>query len=235
MTSPDGITWTARSAAEANSWYYVCHGNGLFVAVAGNGTNRVMTSPDGITWTARAAAEANSWQSVCFGNGLFVAVAYTGTHRVMTSPDGITWTARSADLYDWRSVCYGNGLFVAVGTTGNVMTSLGQKVLSPGAMLQTKTTATSILCPTNTKTTTGTLYADKSFTLGSPASGMSNDWEINFKTGSTVYGVTFATAAGVEIKWPNDTAPTYAANKAYKIIISEDDGAYHGVFQGWSL
>ena len=34
MTSPDGITWTARTAAEASEWWHVTYGNGLFVAVA---------------------------------------------------------------------------------------------------------------------------------------------------------------------------------------------------------
>ena len=57
----DGETWTAQAAAEANSWLSVAYGNGLWVAVATSGTNRVMTSPDGETWTARAAAEAHSW------------------------------------------------------------------------------------------------------------------------------------------------------------------------------
>jgi len=64
----------------------VCYGDELFVAVAKDGTNRVMTSPDGITWTAKLAAGANSWRSVCSnGNGTFVAVASSGTYRVMTS------------------------------------------------------------------------------------------------------------------------------------------------------
>jgi hypothetical protein len=128
MTSPDGITWTARAAAEANRWNGVTYGNGLFVAVAYDGTNSVMTSPDGITWTARAAAEANDWFGVTYGDGLFVAVASTGTNRVMTSPDGTTWTARVAVEFEpnpWDSVTYGNGLFVAVakGGTNRVMTS----------------------------------------------------------------------------------------------------------------
>ena len=70
-----GVTWTARAAAEQNVWRAVTYGNGLFVAVASSGTNRVMTSPDGITWTPRAAAEANQWRAVTYGNGLFVAVA----------------------------------------------------------------------------------------------------------------------------------------------------------------
>jgi len=121
-----GVTWTPRAAAEANSWNGVTYGNGLFVAVAGSGTNRVMTSPDGITWTARAAAEANSWVGVTYGNGLFVAVTTGGTNRVMTSPDGITWTPRSAaEATTWFGVTYGNGLFVAVASSGTnrVMTS----------------------------------------------------------------------------------------------------------------
>ena len=44
MTSPDGVTWTARTSAADNAWRGVCYGNGLFVAVADTGTgNRVMT------------------------------------------------------------------------------------------------------------------------------------------------------------------------------------------------
>jgi hypothetical protein len=85
MTSPDGIIWTARAAAEANAWTSVTYGNGLFVAVSSGGTNRVMTSPDGVTWTAMLAAEANAWTSVTYGNALFVAVSSGGTNRVMTS------------------------------------------------------------------------------------------------------------------------------------------------------
>ena len=121
------VTWTARTAAEANAWYSVTYGNGVFVAVAAtpppfgppSGANRVMTSTDGVTWTARTAAEANSWSSVTYGNGVFVAVASDGSSRVMTSADGVTWTARTAaEGNPWRSVTYGNGVFVAVASTG---------------------------------------------------------------------------------------------------------------------
>ena len=45
-----GVTWTPRAPeAEANQWRNVTYGNGLFVAVSSDGTNRVMTSPDGVT------------------------------------------------------------------------------------------------------------------------------------------------------------------------------------------
>jgi hypothetical protein len=124
--TPAGSTWTAQSAATANSWRSVTYGNGVFVSVASSGPNQVMTSSDGITWTARTGIEVNSWKSVTYGNGLFVAVANSGTDRVMTSPDGVTWTARAAaEANGWQSVTYGNGLFVAVSSDGTnrVMTS----------------------------------------------------------------------------------------------------------------
>jgi len=91
MTSPDGITWTARTSAADNSWCAVCWSAelSLFVAVAASGTgNRVMTSPDGITWTARTSAADNAWRGVCWSPelSLFVAVADTGAgNRVMTA------------------------------------------------------------------------------------------------------------------------------------------------------
>ena len=127
-----GVTWTARAhpVGEDNWWWAVTYGDGLFVAVAYSGTNRVMTSPDGINWTARAhpVGEDNSWNAVTYGDGLFVAVSAGGTNRVMTSPDGINWTARAHPVGEdnsWRAVTYGDGLFVAVASSGTnrVMTS----------------------------------------------------------------------------------------------------------------
>ena len=126
MTSPDGITWTARTAAENNYWCSVCYGNGLFVATASDGTNRIMTSPDGINWTAHMAPENNLWESVTYGNGLFVAVSRDGTNRLMTSPDGINWTVTASPAGQaWNLITYGNGRFVGVATSGtyHMMTS----------------------------------------------------------------------------------------------------------------
>jgi hypothetical protein len=121
MTSTNGQSWTARSAAQNNYWSSVTYGNGIFVAVSRDGTNRVMTSINGITWTARSASEQNQWVSVTYGesggSGVFVAVSRDGTNRVMTSPDGINWQSfsGSSSTITWSSVTYGNGLFVAVG------------------------------------------------------------------------------------------------------------------------
>jgi hypothetical protein len=119
-TSPDGITWTARTASESNSWYGVAWSPelNLFCAVSTSGTNRVMTSPDGITWTARSAAAANNWISITWSPELllFCAAAQTGTNRLMTSPDGITWTARGSSTNELTSVTWSPelGIFCAM-------------------------------------------------------------------------------------------------------------------------
>ena len=107
-----GGYWGAQTAASANRWQAVTYGNGLFVAVSDNGTERVMTSPDGITWTGRTAVTPDQeWKSITFGNGTFVAVGYRG---VMTSPDGITWTAQTAPAKKWGEVRWLNNQFVAL-------------------------------------------------------------------------------------------------------------------------
>jgi hypothetical protein len=127
-TSVNGISWTSRSAPNANEWQSITYGNGLFVAVSSSGTgNRVMTSSNGTTWTSRTSAANNSWTSVTYGNGLFVAVSSDGTNRIMTSPDGITWTSQVNPVANqWKSIAYGNGIFTAIssdGTSNRVMKS----------------------------------------------------------------------------------------------------------------
>ena len=125
MTSPDGITWTARSVT-AGSWNSVAFGRGLFVIVGDSVLNSVFTSPDGITWTERALTTSNNWNGVAYGNGRFVAVASSGTDRVMYSIDGINWTQLTPpEDSAWLDIAYGNGLFVAVASSGTnqIMTS----------------------------------------------------------------------------------------------------------------
>jgi hypothetical protein len=98
MTSPDGVTWTSRAAAEANTWFSVAYGDGVWVAVSVSGTNQVMRSTDdGVTWTSRAAAEANAWYSVAYGDGVWVAVSDSGTNQVMRSVDASIGTGTGAD------------------------------------------------------------------------------------------------------------------------------------------
>lgn len=118
QTSPDGETWTKRTAAGNKTLYDVAHnGSNLWCAVGAQG--QIETSPDGITWTARTAAGGytGDFQAIAHDqSGLWVAVGQTG--EIQTSSNGITWIARSAAggyTANWDGVAYGNGNWVIVG------------------------------------------------------------------------------------------------------------------------
>jgi hypothetical protein len=124
ITSPDGITWTARISPADNNWTSVCWSQQLtlLVAVANSGTsNRIMTSPDGINWTLQTNPVDNDWTSVIWSPklNLFVAVSSSGTNdRIMTSINGINWITRtSPNNFSWNSICWSENLniFTAVG------------------------------------------------------------------------------------------------------------------------
>ncbi len=136
LTSPDGITWTARSSGNnllaINAVEYSPTLN-LFVVVADGRTisSHILTSPDAITWTTRTSASSRNWTSLAWGNGVFVATAENSgstTTTVMTSSNGTSWTLRTVPSQgEWRQVIWVNelNLFVAVGssTGARVMTS----------------------------------------------------------------------------------------------------------------
>jgi hypothetical protein len=176
MTSPDGVTWTGRSATEANVWTGVGFGNGLFVAVAMTGVNRVMTSPDGVTWSARSV-DQSFWLNVTYGNGLFVAVAMLGDNRVMTSNDGGNWTARSVPATMWFSVAYARGLFVAVGG----FTAPGtNRVLNSGALEP----ATVPAAPIALVATPGNGSASIAFTAGDNGGAAITKYQVKVGSGA---------------------------------------------------
>ncbi|WP_288955467.1 sialidase family protein [uncultured Polaribacter sp.] len=127
-TGPIINSWSSVNVP-TNSWQAITYGNGLFVAVASSGTNRVMTSPDGITWTPRNTpnvTEVAAWYGITYGNGVFVAVGDNPTqaqNNIMTSTDGITWTLRQSlgsrgSFISFRKVVHGGSTILAVGAIG---------------------------------------------------------------------------------------------------------------------
>ena len=85
-TSPDGITWTARTMPVSGAWTGIAYGSGIFYAVTYDNTSIAASSPDGITWTSRTMTSTFS-TDVAFGNGKFVAVAGgTATTAAASSP-----------------------------------------------------------------------------------------------------------------------------------------------------
>jgi Concanavalin A-like lectin/glucanases superfamily len=124
-TSPDGITWTERTAPTVTNatWKAVTYGKGLYIAVGISldtlSYSIIMTSPNGITWTERTASSGEVLSSVVYANGIFVAVGdegIVGEGVILTSPNGTTWTSRTnGGSYGLNEITYGKGKFVAVG------------------------------------------------------------------------------------------------------------------------
>lgn len=131
QTSPDGITWTKRTAAAADDLLCITHNGTAFVAGGINAANTrgcVQVSTDGITWTQHLlpatvlsvqgiAADADSGQLMAAAN----LVAATNTTVLYVSSDGATWTleATLADYPVYSIACMGDGLFVMCGESAN--------------------------------------------------------------------------------------------------------------------
>jgi hypothetical protein len=114
-TSPDGINWTVRTPSEAMWFQAISYGNGLFVAVARFGTNRIMTSSDGITWTSRTTSVNPQFSGVAYGNGIWVAVSdFSPGGTTFTSYDGLNWDEQST-VFASTTIHFADGKF----TTGS--------------------------------------------------------------------------------------------------------------------
>ena len=128
-SSPDGITWTVRSAdtaifhtANKVAFGKDGSGNNLWVAV-GSGNNTIATSTNGFVWSGRgktiftAQGRAVAYDS---GAGLWVAVG-EGGNTIATSTDGIVWTGRGTTIFTnfGSGVAYANNQWFAVGAGGN--------------------------------------------------------------------------------------------------------------------
>ena len=114
-SSPDGVTWTSRSAGSA-SFSDITYAAGLFVAVTIS--NAIYTSPDGLTWTLRSVTGV--LYRVVYNNSRFVAV---GSARISTSTDGITWTTQVVGSVPLNSVVWNGTVWCAVGNNNTIYTS----------------------------------------------------------------------------------------------------------------
>jgi MYXO-CTERM domain-containing protein len=82
---------TARVAAKLNSWLSVAYGDGLWVAVAGNGTNRVMTS--GATFVQAQTAAPSPPSVSCAPSPLVADASVTCTVTGGDAGIDILWRA----------------------------------------------------------------------------------------------------------------------------------------------
>ena len=139
LTSPDGITWTKRSANVPGiiNFYGISYGKGCFVAV-GSLSDLVgfpsgfliLTSPDGVNWTAQTS-NVPFLLSISYGNGLFIAVGYS---KIAISFDGISWSYLSRPGYR-EAITYANGFFLAIDSRTRIYASVdGDTWINRGAV-----------------------------------------------------------------------------------------------------
>lgn len=113
-TSPDGLSWTARTSSVSNDLLQSTEGDGKLVLTGQGGV--VVTSTDGVTWARVGNAGAANVSAIAYGNGKYVICSVAGW--VWTSTDATTWTHRGTlDLVNAQVAVFGNGVFLIGGRT----------------------------------------------------------------------------------------------------------------------
>jgi hypothetical protein len=87
-TSPDGITWTARTTGSSETFNAITYDDfdGLY-AVIGTGTS-FFTSPDAVTWTPRTKSTSTQMNALIYDSNLFV---YAGNSGVLETSSFYTY------------------------------------------------------------------------------------------------------------------------------------------------
>lgn len=140
-TSPDGITWTARTKPDFLYRQQMAFSNTLAVMVNFSAGDQYLTSPDGINWTARTfpVASAVGWVGVAYSqlDGMFMAISREG--YVVRSSDGINWVqvfpTFSKALYP-LGASFGASQVVTSGlhVLGNLWVTMKSGSTAPGVM-----------------------------------------------------------------------------------------------------
>lgn len=126
FTSPDGIVWTAATAAgTSTSLSSVAYGASTFVAVGPGASGQNIQTGTTSAWTLRTSGVA-SLKSVVWNPILSLFVAVGAGNACVTSPTGTTWTPQTIGVAanDWYSVTCNpvSGTLVAVGYNNTTST-----------------------------------------------------------------------------------------------------------------
>jgi hypothetical protein len=133
FTSPDGITWTARTNAGngqmgfSNSDRSIVYASdqGIYVGAFGS---QVVTSTNAIIWTLRSTGQTTAITTIAYGLVNGTTPTYVAginlPNALRTSTNAIFWTIRTGASSQYPIVClYANNKFVLGGDTGNISTS----------------------------------------------------------------------------------------------------------------
>lgn len=120
-TSPDGVTWTARTldGTPGDMGSIAYDGTSRLCAASRSGSGEIQSSDDGgVTWTDRTGAVSESFFAIGHdGSALWVAIGDGSV--VYTSADGATWGTTAHDAgTSVRSLDSDGSLWVAVNSGG---------------------------------------------------------------------------------------------------------------------
>lgn len=131
VTSPDGITWTARNSG-VTATLYGAAASPTRLAVVGTSGTIVTSDDDGTTWVQQSSGTTYRLNRVSWTGAEFVAVGING--KVFRSTDGLTWNEQptpyndvlfGSDYFHLNSILWTGsaGRLVVVGDRGLVTTS----------------------------------------------------------------------------------------------------------------
>jgi len=133
LTSPDGLTWTARTSPVTRRLRAIVGTPSQFIAVGEAGN--MVGSTDGAAWFARPSGVAHTLRGIAVSPaGHFAAVGGESASLVLHSADGVNW--RSASVLGTarlRAVAWGGDRFLAVGANGAAYTSPDGQAWTPRA------------------------------------------------------------------------------------------------------
>ena len=123
FTSPDGVTWTARTWGTAGAHSMYAYGASTHVTGIAGSTSLCRSTDSGVTWGAVTAPA--SFNDVAFVGSNFVATLSGGaTTTCYSSPDGSAWTARTLPTsQQWSEVASNGSIAIAIGGSSNAFAS----------------------------------------------------------------------------------------------------------------
>jgi hypothetical protein len=118
FSSPDGVTWTQRTAPYGSGPFndvFVQGTSFIVVGSDGSGNGRAAYSSNGTSWTGAASMVSGSYQGVGGSTSMLVTVG--GSGKIATSTDGgANWTAQtSGTAFGLFDVEWNGSVFCAVG------------------------------------------------------------------------------------------------------------------------
>jgi len=134
-TSTDGVNWTYQAINPQFNYGItsVAYGNGIYMAIIGEGT--IMTSPNGVNWTDKGRIKSyfHSPMDLVYVNGVFVVSGYGynygETDYIYSSVTGDTWTKGatvSGPEYQLRlsvanNILFGTGDYLSIYKSGQLI------------------------------------------------------------------------------------------------------------------